>query len=190
MEGELVDLSTRIEPPDQARPSTDRSPLPATSGVRRPITWPTGCRHFRSRATRRTKLSFAPVPGPASVAPVLHGRADRARAHRAQTAGGERGSSDNSAPASADGHLRSADRALIGLGLLHRRPGWERLRRIATDADGSPRGSLATCGWLGTRLRAALSRQTGGIDMARAGLLWLLGIPIPILLIMWAFGWL
>ena len=31
---------------------------------------------------------------------------------------------------------------------------------------------------------------TGGIDMARAGLLWLLGIPIPILLIMWAFGWL
>jgi len=26
--------------------------------------------------------------------------------------------------------------------------------------------------------------------MAKAGLLWLLGIPIPILLIMWAFGWL
>ena len=28
------------------------------------------------------------------------------------------------------------------------------------------------------------------VEMARAGLLWLLGIPIPILLIMWAFGWL
>jgi len=26
--------------------------------------------------------------------------------------------------------------------------------------------------------------------MARAGLLWLLGIPIPILLLMWALGWL
>jgi len=26
--------------------------------------------------------------------------------------------------------------------------------------------------------------------MARAGLLWLLGIPIPILLLMWVFGWL
>jgi hypothetical protein len=25
--------------------------------------------------------------------------------------------------------------------------------------------------------------------MARAELLWSLGIPIPILLIMWAFGW-
>jgi hypothetical protein len=37
---------------------------------------------------------------------------------------------------------------------------------------------------------SALSRQTGGIYMARAGLLWLLGIPIPILLIMWVFGWL
>ena len=26
--------------------------------------------------------------------------------------------------------------------------------------------------------------------MAKGELLWLLGIPIPILLIMWAFGWL
>jgi len=26
--------------------------------------------------------------------------------------------------------------------------------------------------------------------MARASLLWLLGIPIPILLLMWAVGWL
>jgi len=26
--------------------------------------------------------------------------------------------------------------------------------------------------------------------MARAGLLWLLGIPIPILLLMWVLGWL
>ena len=28
------------------------------------------------------------------------------------------------------------------------------------------------------------------VKMARAGLLWLLGIPIPILLLMWALGWL
>jgi hypothetical protein len=27
-------------------------------------------------------------------------------------------------------------------------------------------------------------------EMARAGLLWLLGIPIPLLLLMWALGWL
>ena len=32
--------------------------------------------------------------------------------------------------------------------------------------------------------------ETLEAEMARAGLLWLLGIPIPILLIMWAFGWL
>jgi len=28
------------------------------------------------------------------------------------------------------------------------------------------------------------------VKMARAGLLWLLGVPIPILLLMWAVGWL
>jgi hypothetical protein len=27
-------------------------------------------------------------------------------------------------------------------------------------------------------------------EMARGGLLWLLGVPIPILLLMWAMGWL
>jgi hypothetical protein len=28
------------------------------------------------------------------------------------------------------------------------------------------------------------------VKMARAGLLWLLGVPIPILLLMWVLGWL
>jgi hypothetical protein len=28
------------------------------------------------------------------------------------------------------------------------------------------------------------------VEMARGGLLWLLGVPIPILLLMWAVGWL
>ena len=32
--------------------------------------------------------------------------------------------------------------------------------------------------------------ETQEAEMARAGLLWLLGIPIPILLLMWALGWL
>ena len=32
--------------------------------------------------------------------------------------------------------------------------------------------------------------ETQEAEMARAGLLWLLGIPIPILLLMWAIGWL
>jgi hypothetical protein len=32
--------------------------------------------------------------------------------------------------------------------------------------------------------------QNQEVNMARAGLLWLLGIPIPILLLMWAVGWL
>lgn len=27
-------------------------------------------------------------------------------------------------------------------------------------------------------------------DMGRAALLWLLGVPIPVLLLMWALGWL
>ena len=34
------------------------------------------------------------------------------------------------------------------------------------------------------------SAETQEAEMARAGLLWLLGIPIPILLLMWALGWL
>jgi len=32
--------------------------------------------------------------------------------------------------------------------------------------------------------------QNQEAKMARAGLLWLLGIPIPILLLMWVLGWL
>jgi hypothetical protein len=32
--------------------------------------------------------------------------------------------------------------------------------------------------------------QNQEVKMARAGLLWLLGVPIPILLLMWAVGWL
>ena len=32
--------------------------------------------------------------------------------------------------------------------------------------------------------------ETEEAEMARAGLLWLLGIPIPILLLMWVLGWL
>ena len=32
--------------------------------------------------------------------------------------------------------------------------------------------------------------QNQEVKMARAGLLWLLGVPIPILLLMWALGWL
>jgi hypothetical protein len=32
--------------------------------------------------------------------------------------------------------------------------------------------------------------QKQEVNMARAGLLWLLGVPIPILLLMWALGWL
>lgn len=32
--------------------------------------------------------------------------------------------------------------------------------------------------------------QNQEVKMARAGLLWLLGIPIPILLLMWVLGWL
>jgi hypothetical protein len=45
---------------------------------------------------------------------------------------------------------------------------------------------------LGTRPRFTRYSAIGNaeVEMARAGLLWLLGIPIPILLIMWAFGWL
>ena len=45
---------------------------------------------------------------------------------------------------------------------------------------------------LGTRPRFTRYNAIGNaeVEMARAGLLWLLGIPIPILLIMWAFGWL
>jgi hypothetical protein len=32
--------------------------------------------------------------------------------------------------------------------------------------------------------------QNQEVKMARAGLLWLLGVPIPILLLMWVLGWL
>jgi hypothetical protein len=32
--------------------------------------------------------------------------------------------------------------------------------------------------------------QNQEVEMARAGLLWLLGVPIPILLLMWVLGWL
>ena len=87
--------------------------------------------------------------------------------------------------------LRAADRALVRLGLLHRRP-------VGNGSDVLLRARLVCRGahLAISRLArnsadgSALSRQTGGIDMAKAGLLWLLGIPIPILLIMWAFGWL
>jgi hypothetical protein len=45
---------------------------------------------------------------------------------------------------------------------------------------------------LGTRPRFIRYNAIGNVEveMARGGLLWLLGIPIPILLLMWAFGWL
>ena len=32
--------------------------------------------------------------------------------------------------------------------------------------------------------------QNQEVKMARGGLLWLLGVPIPILLLMWVLGWL
>lgn len=32
--------------------------------------------------------------------------------------------------------------------------------------------------------------QNQEVNMARGGLLWLLGVPIPILLLMWVLGWL
>jgi hypothetical protein len=39
--------------------------------------------------------------------------------------------------------------------------------------------------------RLSLSmHQNQEVKMARAGLLWLLGVPIPILLLMWVLGWL
>ena len=38
-----------------------------------------------------------------------------------------------------------------------------------------------------TRYKTSATQEA---EMARAGLLWLLGIPIPILLLMWALGWL
>jgi len=28
------------------------------------------------------------------------------------------------------------------------------------------------------------------VDMGRAAILWLVGVPIPVLLLMWVFGWL
>jgi len=42
-----------------------------------------------------------------------------------------------------------------------------------------------------TARRPSLSmHQNQEVKMARAGLLWLLGVPIPILLLMWVLGWL
>ena len=43
---------------------------------------------------------------------------------------------------------------------------------------------------LGRGSPVATQSETEEAEMARAGVLWLLGIPIPILLLMWAFGWL
>ena len=43
---------------------------------------------------------------------------------------------------------------------------------------------------LGRGSPVATQSETLEAEMARAGLLWLLGIPIPILLLMWALGWL
>jgi hypothetical protein len=43
---------------------------------------------------------------------------------------------------------------------------------------------------LGRGSPVARQSDTQEAEMARAGLLWLLGIPIPILLLMWALGWL
>jgi hypothetical protein len=41
------------------------------------------------------------------------------------------------------------------------------------------------------RLRFRFGATTSGdVTMGRGILLWLLGIPIPILLLMWLFGWL
>jgi hypothetical protein len=42
-----------------------------------------------------------------------------------------------------------------------------------------------------TARRPSLSlHQNQEVKMARAGLLWLIGVPIPILLLMWVLGWL
>jgi len=42
-------------------------------------------------------------------------------------------------------------------------------------------------GWLLWRRR---SRQPGSLRLGRAAVLWLLGVPIPVLLLMWILGWL
>jgi hypothetical protein len=43
---------------------------------------------------------------------------------------------------------------------------------------------------LGRGPPVATQSETQEAEMVRAGVLWLLGIPIPILLLMWAIGWL
>jgi hypothetical protein len=55
---------------------------------------------------------------------------------------------------------------------------------LRQGSDGSPsRGTRPG----GRRCRCIKTQE---VKMARAGLLWLLGVPIPILLLMWALGWL
>ena len=52
------------------------------------------------------------------------------------------------------------------------------------------RGHSTLAGGTRPTLTRYETSETEEAEMARAGLLWLLGIPIPILLLMWVLGWL
>jgi hypothetical protein len=49
---------------------------------------------------------------------------------------------------------------------------------------------MALLGGTRAKVTRCTKAETSEAEMARAGVLWLLGVPIPILLLMWAFGWL
>ena len=87
-------------------------------------------------------------------------------------------------------NVRPANQTLATLGLVHQRQ-FGNCSDVYHWRGWFAAGTLPADLLDGTRQRSRRYRGlTGGIDMARAGLLWLLGIPIPILLIMWALGWL
>jgi hypothetical protein len=60
---------------------------------------------------------------------------------------------------------------------------------VSLEARRKRAGRSAVAG--NTARRPSLSlHQNQEVKMARGGLLWLLGVPIPILLLMWVLGWL
>jgi hypothetical protein len=70
-----------------------------------------------------------------------------------------------------------------GRGLAYPWPG------LAADLS-QRRGRSTLAGGTRLTLPRYKTSKTEEAEMARAGLLWLLGIPIPILLLMWVLGWL